>query len=50
MRVCKGITANDPSQMMKDERETAERLALFEDAQQQPNQTITPNAFIDARF
>lgn len=49
MRTCRGITGDDPSQQMKDERSEALSDALFQDAQQQPNQTILPNDFIDCR-
>lgn len=49
MRTCKGITGDAPDQTMKDEREAALAAAYFQDAQQQPNQTILPNDFIDCR-
>ena len=49
MRTCKGITGDDPSQAMKDELEDAETDALFQDAQQQPNQTMLPSDFVDCR-
>lgn len=49
MRTVRGVTGEKPSQTMKDEREEAERDALFQDAQQQPNQTIFSNAFVDVR-
>lgn len=50
MRTCKGITGDDPSTGMAQERTAAKSEAYFQDAQQQPNQTLLPNAFIDARF
>jgi hypothetical protein len=34
---------------MKDERRAAEADAFFQDATQQPNQTIQSNDFIDVR-
>ena len=50
MRTVRGVTGEKPAQTMKDERDDAERDALFQDAAQQPNQTMQSNAFIDARF
>ena len=50
MRTVRGITGEKPAQTMKDELKDAESDALFQDAQQQPNQTMLSNAFIDARF
>ncbi len=49
MRTVKGITGEDPSQAMKDEEKDALDDALFQDSQQQPNQTILPNDFVDVR-
>lgn len=50
IRVCRGITGEFPDQTMKDELKAARDDAMFQDAQQQPNQTRMPNEFIDARF
>lgn len=49
MRTCKGITGDEPSSSMEKERARAESRAFFQDAQQQPNQTVLPNDFIDVR-
>lgn len=49
IRTCRPITGGPPDQEMKDERRAAESEAYFQDAQQQPNQTILPNEFIDVR-
>lgn len=50
LATCKGITGDDPSVRMDDEFRRSEATALFEDAQQQPNQQVLPNDFIDVRF
>lgn len=50
MRSCRGVTGDAPDQDMKDERARAENDALFQDAQQQPNQQIQANDFIDVRY
>lgn len=50
MRTVRGITGEKPAQTMKDELKDAENDALFQDAQQQPNQTMQSNAFVDVRF
>ena len=49
LRTCKGITGDDPSRGMEAEQERALANANYQDAQQQPNQTILPNDFIDVR-
>lgn len=49
MKTCKGITGDQPSQDMANERRDAKAEAMFQDAQQQPNQTELPNDFIDCR-
>src|SRR5690606_36631730 len=49
LRTCKGITGDDPSTAMIDERRDAKAEAFFQDSQQQPNQTVLPNDFIDVR-
>lgn len=46
---CKGITREDPSAEMREILKTAETKALVADAQQQPNQTIQSNEFVDCR-
>src|SRR5262245_2053942 len=38
IRMCKGITGDEPDATMLKEREAAEADAFFQDAQQQPNQ------------
>lgn len=48
-RTVKGITGSDPSVEQREEAEAALSDAYFQDAQQQPNQTLLPNAFIDVR-
>lgn len=50
MRTCKGITGDSPDLEMRLERERAETDALYQDAQQQPNQTLQSNDFIDVRY
>lgn len=50
MRTCKGITGDEPSRAMTEERGAARSEAYFQDAQQQPNQTQLPNDFIDVRY
>lgn len=50
MRTVKGITGDAPAQDMRDEDRDALTDALFQDAQQQPNQTRLPNDFIDVRY
>lgn len=50
MKTCKGITGDQPSQDMANERRDAKSEAYFQDAQQQPNQTQLPNDFIDCRY
>ncbi len=50
MRTVRGITGDNPTKEMGDEIRDALDDALFQDAQQQPNQTTLPNAFIDVRF
>ncbi len=50
MRTVKGITGAKATQDMIDELEAARLDANFQDAQQQPNQTMGSNAFIDARW
>ena len=50
MRTSKGITGDEPDQAMKDELKAATVDAFFQDAQQQPNQTMQTNDFIDVRF
>lgn len=49
MRCCRGITGDAPDQEMKDERRAAEVDAMVQDSQQQPNQTMQCNDFIDVR-
>jgi hypothetical protein len=49
-KTCKGITGDDANRDMNDEHDDARSDALFQDAQQQPNQTILPSAFIDVRY
>ena len=49
MRTVRGITGEKPAQTMKDELKDAENDALVQDAQQQPNQTMLSNAFVDVR-
>lgn len=49
MRTVKGITGKKADQDMKDELVAAENEALTQDAQQQPNQTMMSNAFVDVR-
>lgn len=49
MRTCRPITGDAPDQTMKDERNEAESEAYFRDAQQQPNQTMQTNDFVDVR-
>lgn len=49
LRICKPVTGDEPSRAMILERDTAESDALFQDASQQPNQTIQSNDFIDVR-
>lgn len=49
VRCCRPITGDSVSQDMDDERRKAEVDALFQDAQQQPNQTLQSNDFIDCR-
>ena len=49
MRTVKGITGAKATQDMKDELDDARSDALFQDAQQQPNQTVLPSAFVDVR-
>lgn len=50
IRCCKPVTGDEPDRPMYLERETAESEAYFQDAQQQPNQTMQSNDFIDVRF
>lgn len=50
IRVCRGITGNMPDAEMRAELARAESQALFQDAQQQPNQTVQSNAWIDCRY
>jgi len=50
VKTCKGITGDDPSAEMRNDRDIARSDALFEDAQQQPNQEPLPNPFIDCRY
>lgn len=49
IRGCKPVTGDEPDRPMYIERETAENDAYFNDAQQQPNQTMQSNDFIDVR-
>ena len=49
IRICKPITGDEPGRSMGVERELAETDAYFNDAQQQPNQTMQSNDFIDCR-
>ena len=49
IRTSRGITGEKPTPEMKDELKDALDDALFQDAQQQPNQTMMANAFIDVR-
>lgn len=49
MRTVRGITGDDPTQLMKEELKDARDDALFQDSQQQPNQTPLPNPFVDVR-
>lgn len=48
-RCCRPITGDAVDQDMKDELRAAEVDAFFQDAQQQPNQTLMSNDFIDVR-
>jgi hypothetical protein len=48
-RTCRPITGDAVDQDMKDELRAAESDAFFQDAGQQPNQTIQSNDFIDVR-
>ncbi len=50
IRTVRGITGGKASAEMKDELQDALDDALFQDAQQQPNQTMMSNAFVDVRF
>lgn len=50
IRTCKPITGDQPDRPMYVERENAETNAFFQDSQQQPNQTMQSNDFIDVRF
>ncbi len=50
LRTIKGIRGDEASDDMKEEAADALTDALFQDAQQQPNQTMQSNAFIDARL
>lgn len=50
IRTCKGITGDEPDKGMYVERAAAESQAYFQDSQQQPNQTMQSNDFIDCRF
>lgn len=48
---CQGITGQKALKAsIGEDLRTVEAEALFEDAQQQPNQEILPNAFIDVRY
>lgn len=49
LRTVKGITGKKADQDMQNEASDAEDDALFQDAQQQPNQTILSSAFVDVR-
>lgn len=49
IRTCKPITGDAPDETMIAERRAAESDAFFQDAQQQPNQTLMQNDFIDVR-
>lgn len=49
LRTVKGITGKKADQDMKDELVAARNDALFQDAQQQPNQTMMSSAFVDVR-
>ena len=48
-RFRKGITGKATTQDDKDQAKDAETDALFQDAQQQPNQEPLPNPFVDCR-
>lgn len=49
IRVCKPISGDAPDQFMLAERAAAESQAYVQDSQQQPNQTMQSNDFIDCR-
>lgn len=49
IRTMKGITGESPGPEERDERSQAETQALYEDSQQQPNQVVQSNDFIDCR-
>lgn len=49
IRTKKGITGESPEQEDRDERTKAENDALYQDSQQQPNQVVQSNDFIDCR-
>jgi hypothetical protein len=49
IRCCKPVTGDEADRPMLLERETAENEAYFNDSQQQPNQTMQSNDFIDCR-
>lgn len=49
MRTCRGITGDAPDAEMVRERKEAEADALFQDSQQQPNQTLATDDFVNVR-
>jgi hypothetical protein len=49
-RACPVVTGDEPTAAMRGEREKAENEAYFNDAQQQPNQTLQSNDFVDVRY
>lgn len=50
IRTCKPITGDAPDRAMFEERAAAESAAFFQDSQQQPNQTMQTNDFVDVRY
>lgn len=50
IRTVRGITGEKATVEMKDELKEAREDALFQDAQQQPNQEQVPNPFVDCRL
>ena len=49
MRTCRPITGDAPDDVMRNERDTSLSSAYFNDAQQQPNQTIDSDDFTTCR-